>query len=87
MNHKAPGDRVHVLDTRGLMCPEPIRLAQLAVHELEDGQVLEVLATDLAAPIDFEAWCAGQGHDYLGDHTEQSWLVIRVRTRLSQVPA
>jgi len=87
MNLDDPTDPDHILDTRGLMCPEPIRLAQLASRELADGQMLEVLATDMAAPIDFEAWCAGQGHRYVGDHSEQTWLVIRVQIRRPQATA
>ncbi|MBT8061177.1 MAG: sulfurtransferase TusA family protein [Xanthomonadales bacterium] len=71
----------HRLDARGLMCPEPIRLAELASRKLADNDVLEVLATDLAAPIDFEAWAMGKGHSYLGDWSHESWLVIRVQIR------
>lgn len=50
------------LDARGLMCPEPIALAQRRSAGLRPGQVLRVLTTDPAAPIDFEVWCLRRGH-------------------------
>lgn len=50
------------LDARGLMCPEPITLAQQVLARMRSGEVLEVQTTDPAAPIDFEAWCLRRGH-------------------------
>lgn len=50
------------LDARGLMCPEPIILAQQRMAALAAGQRLRVLTTDPAAPIDFEVWCLRHGH-------------------------
>ena len=50
------------LDARGLMCPEPIALAQRRIAGLRPGQLLRVLTTDPAAPIDFEVWCLRRGH-------------------------
>jgi len=69
----------HVLDARGLMCPEPIREAELALRALPSGTRLSVLATDPASPIDFEAWCFHQSHHYLGCEDRGDWLEIRIQ--------
>ena len=75
---RCAGNR-HLLDARGTVCPEPIRLADETTSSLKRGQYLDVLATDLAAPIDFEAWCMGKGHQYLGCLELDEWLRISIR--------
>jgi tRNA 2-thiouridine synthesizing protein A len=54
------------LDARGLMCPEPVTLAQARIAVMLSDQCLVVLTSDPAAPIDFEAWCLQRGHAWLG---------------------
>ena len=44
-------DQPKQLDARGLLCPEPIRLAELAIRQLSAGAILSVQATDPAAPM------------------------------------
>ena len=53
---------IQELDARGLMCPEPIARAQAQLARMRQGDILEVRATDPAAPIDFEAYCLRRGH-------------------------
>ena len=65
------------LDARGLMCPEPIRLAQSRLENMPSGKVLRVAATDPAAPIDFEAWCLQRGHRFLEcQAVEDGWQIL-----------
>lgn len=45
-----------VLDTTGLYCPEPIFRLRTAVDEMEDGEILELLADDPAALEDVKRW-------------------------------
>lgn len=66
------------LDARNWVCPEPIRHAQRVIRRLPPGAQLTVLATDPAAPIDFEAWCFHQGHQYQGVTDAGEWLEIVV---------
>ena len=47
----------HTLDVRGLMCPLPVLRANKVLRGLATGDRLTVLATDPAAPKDFEAFC------------------------------
>ncbi len=50
------------LDTSGLSCPIPILKARKALSEMTAGSTLAVVATDPAAPKDFEAFCRATGH-------------------------
>ena len=53
------------VDARGLFCPMPILKTSQAMNQLTTGQVLEVLATDAAAPPDFVAYARQTGHKLL----------------------
>lgn len=53
------------LDTSGLSCPMPILKAKKALSAMAPGAVLEVIATDPAAPKDFVAFCKATGHELL----------------------
>ena len=64
------------IDARGLMCPEPVRLVARAIPDLAPGTRLSVLATDLAAPVDFESWCRSNHCNYLGSEEADNHLVI-----------
>lgn len=50
------------LDVTGLKCPMPILRAKKALAQMQQGEVLTVLATDGGAPGDFEAFCRQTGH-------------------------
>nr|WP_101131958.1 sulfurtransferase TusA family protein [Neisseria meningitidis] len=58
------------LDVTGLKCPLPILRAKKALAQMQQGDVLTVLATDGGAPGDFEAFCRQTGHVLL-DSSEQ----------------
>ncbi len=53
------------LDARGLCCPIPILKTSKAIKEIEVGQVLEVLATELGAKRDIPAWCKMTGNEII----------------------
>lgn len=53
------------LDTSGLVCPIPILKTKKTLAEMAIGSVLEVLATDPAAPKDFIAFCGATGNALL----------------------
>jgi TusA-related sulfurtransferase len=57
------------LDCRGLLCPRPV--IELARH-LEDvavGDVIGVVAEDVAAAVDIPAWCRMRDQEYVGSDT------------------
>lgn len=75
-----PGVRRDRLDARGLLCPLPVRLAARRARGLAPGDLLEVLGTDPALPLDFEAWSHDEGHEILesGRQDEVLRLLIRI---------
>ncbi|MBT5047656.1 MAG: sulfurtransferase TusA family protein [Rhodospirillaceae bacterium] len=50
------------LDAQGLKCPLPVLRARKALRDVAPGEALTILATDPAAPRDFEAFCEQTGH-------------------------
>jgi tRNA 2-thiouridine synthesizing protein A len=53
------------VDAQGTLCPVPIIWAARRMRELASGDVLEVLATDVAVLDDLPAWCRATGHEFL----------------------
>jgi tRNA 2-thiouridine synthesizing protein A len=51
------------LDARGLKCPMPIVKTAQAIKTVEQGELLEVLATDPGAVADFAAWSRSTGNE------------------------
>jgi tRNA 2-thiouridine synthesizing protein A len=54
-----------VLDTSGLICPEPVMLLHKSVRELSIGQVIEVIATDPSTTRDIPKFCQFLGHELI----------------------
>lgn len=67
------------LDARGLPCPMPLLRTKKALADLAAGQVLRVLATDVAAPRDFAAYAEATGHSLL--RVEQQTAVFELWLR------
>jgi tRNA 2-thiouridine synthesizing protein A len=67
------------LDVRGLKCPLPVLKARKAIGGIPVGAVLEVLATDPAAMLDFRHYCNQSGHTLLAaeDGAELRFLIRR----------
>jgi len=57
------------LDARGLNCPLPILRAKKALSEMQSGQVLRILTTDVGSVKDFQAFCKQTGNELLS-HSE-----------------
>ncbi|RJQ55098.1 MAG: sulfurtransferase TusA family protein [Actinobacteria bacterium] len=69
------------LDCTGLYCPMPIVKTSLAIEELEDGQVLEVLADDVGIVDDMPAWCKTTGNECLSIEEQDGEYKVYVRKR------
>lgn len=59
----------HTLDTKGLICPEPIMLLHRAIRQVSGGEVIEILATDPATTRDIPNFCRHLGHELL-EHSQ-----------------
>ena len=71
-------DHVTRLDARDLICPIPVLKARKALNALPAGAVLEVLATDPAAPKDFAAFCEATGHVLLSTGSVEGATLFRI---------
>lgn len=69
------------LDARGLSCPLPVLRANKALRALAPGDVLTVVATDPAAPRDFQAFCDTAGHQLVGNHEQGGEYTIAIRKK------
>lgn len=63
-----------ILDVTGLSCPMPIVKTKKAFSELENGQVIEVQATDKGSTADIKSWAESTGQEYLGTIIEGETL-------------
>ena len=52
----------HLLDARGLFCPEPVMLLHNKVREIQVGEEIRVLATDPSTRRDIPKFCQFLGH-------------------------
>ena len=57
----------------------PIVKTKKAMNDLQDGQVLEVQATDKGSKADLEAWAKTVGHQYIGTCEENDVLYHYIR--------
>ncbi|WHY80129.1 sulfurtransferase TusA family protein [Neobacillus sp. WH10] len=71
-----------ILDAKGLACPMPIVKTKKAMNNIEEGQVLEVLATDKGSKADIKAWAESTGHHFLGTVEEGGVLKHYLRKSL-----
>lgn len=90
-----PGQRAHrfsmtnarpendtVLDATGEECPVPIEMARERLVSMAPGEVMRVLSTDPVSPIDFEAWCMQESHEFLGAKERDGVWEIRLEKGL-----
>lgn len=61
-----------ILDAKGLCCPMPAVRTSLQLENMETGQIVEVLTTDMASKRDMPAWCEGTGNKCLRIETDEN---------------
>ncbi|MCK3655706.1 tRNA 2-thiouridine(34) synthase TusA [Pasteurellaceae bacterium Macca] len=55
----------HTLDTLGLRCPEPVMLTRKTIRQMQEGEVLLILADDPATTRDIPSFCQFMDHQLL----------------------
>jgi TusA-related sulfurtransferase len=70
-----------IVDARGLLCPQPLVLARIALRGAVTGALIEIWATDPLAPLDIEALAARGACHYLGCTTADESGLLRIRIR------
>lgn len=67
----APMKSDHILDARGLLCPEPVMMLHTAVRKVGPGEVLQMMATDPSTQRDVPKFCQFLGYE-LVQHAEEN---------------
>lgn len=70
---------VETVDTRGMLCPMPIVLANKAIKRIVPGEVIRVLATDKGSLKDFPAWAEDTGNELVSSGEEEGALAFYIR--------
>lgn len=70
---------MYELDVRRLLCPIPVIRTQNRVKQLQQGDELEVLATDPGVLNDVPAWCRINGHEVLESGRRDAEVFVRLR--------
>ena len=69
-------------DASGLRCPMPILKTKKEIQEINIGEILRVIATDIGTKKDFPAWSKRTGNEIL-ELVEESdklvWYIKRVK--------
>lgn len=73
----------HKLDARRLLCPMPVIRTQNKVEELQQGDTLEVVATDPGVLNDIPAWCRINGHKVLQTREENGDIIVLIEVGAS----
>jgi tRNA 2-thiouridine synthesizing protein A len=66
------------LDTSNLLCPMPVIRTQDKIAEMQEGETLEVLATDPGVKNDIPAWCRINGHTVMEIREEGREIIITI---------
>ena len=69
------------VDTSGQCCPGPMVETNRAVKQMQPGQVLEVICTDLGSKMDIPAWCERTGNRLLVSEERDGKFYFYVRRR------
>ncbi|MBF0281210.1 MAG: FAD-dependent oxidoreductase [Zetaproteobacteria bacterium] len=69
----------HQLNAVGLQCPGPIMKTYKAMEALEDGELLEVTASDPAFGRDIRAWAKKTGNELLSVKVEKGMVIVLLR--------
>ena len=67
------------LDCIGLYCPMPIANTAKKIKEMQEGQVLEVLADDEGIKEDAPAWCKTTGNELVGIEEEGNEYKVYIK--------
>lgn len=59
------------LDAMGLRCPEPVMLIRKTIRNMQNGEVLLIIADDPATTRDIPSFCQFMDHQLLHSQTEQ----------------
>lgn len=69
----------HLLDARGLFCPEPVMLLHKKIREIGEGEILTMVATDPSTARDVPKFCHFLGHELIRTSEEDNLFRYSIR--------
>ncbi|MFX0053318.1 MAG: sulfurtransferase TusA family protein [Promethearchaeota archaeon] len=72
-------DVARTFDASGMRCPMPILKTKKEIGQVEIGQILQVIATDIGTKKDFPAFAERTGHEIVELVEESDRLVWYIR--------
>jgi TusA-related sulfurtransferase len=69
------------IDTSGLSCPLPILRTKTALSDMQSGQTLKIISTDIGSLRDFQAYARQTGNELLDQQTIDSTYIHILRRR------
>ena len=70
-------------DFRGLKCPLPVLKTKRALKEVGEGEIIEVLADDPAANLDFKHFCEVSGNILIKISKKKNIINCLIQKKLS----
>ncbi|GKX31251.1 CoA-disulfide reductase [Vallitalea longa] len=67
------------LNACGLQCPGPIMQVNNKMKEINEGDILEITATDPGFPIDVKAWCKKTGNSFIKSEKREKEFAVFIR--------
>ena len=74
-----PDNFDHQLDAQGLLCPEPLMLLRQRVREMQDLEIIKILATDPSTERDFANFCRFLGHEMVYQQVTESPFIFYIK--------
>ena len=68
-----------LLDTSGLLCPEPVMMLHGAVRDVATGQVIKVVATDPSTERDIPKFCQFLDHELIQYYQQGEAYIYFIR--------
>ncbi|MDO3385428.1 sulfurtransferase TusA [Gilvimarinus sp. SDUM040013] len=69
----------NILDTCGLLCPEPVMMLHQAVRSMSQGETIQVLATDPSTTRDIPKFCLFLGHELVSQEEADGVMTYTIR--------
>ena len=79
-------DKIQTLDACGLQCPGPIMRLKSAIDEMDQGECLQVKATDSGFPRDARAWCRSTGNEFVAHSDSNGYHTVTIRKGKPSAP-
>lgn len=73
------GKEMEILNCTGLQCPGPIMKVNETINTMEEGEILQVSASDMGFPRDVESWCRRTGNTYLKTERKDKQNIVYLR--------